>query len=79
MVVGIFESDGQVRVTSPSALFDDPFERAAVANPDQRQYDISPDGARFAMIRADPSSTDRRPLRIVIGWVEGAREALETE
>jgi serine/threonine protein kinase len=79
MVVGISESNGQVRVTSPSALFDDPFERAAVANPDQRQYDISPDGVRFAMIRADPSSTDRRPLRIVIGWVERAREALETE
>jgi len=78
MVVGFSDPDGRIRVTSPSALFDDPFERSTGANPDQRQYDISPDGTRFAMVRADPSSTDRRPLRIVIGWVQTARDALET-
>ena len=79
MVVGFSESDGQTRVTSPSALFEDSYERATGANPDQRQYDVSPDGTHFAMIRADPLSSDRRPLRIVIGWFQAARGALEDE
>jgi serine/threonine-protein kinase len=79
VAVQISESEGRIRVGSPTALFDDPFERATGANPDQRHYDVSSDGTRFAMIRPDPTSNDQRPLRIVVGWLEAALENLENE
>jgi len=77
MAAGVTESGGRLRVSSPTVLFDDPFERVTGANPDQRQYDISPDGTTFAMIRPDPTSNEHRSLRIVIGWLDTALEKLE--
>jgi serine/threonine-protein kinase len=77
MAVAVSEVAGQLSVSTPSALFEDPFERSTGANPDQRHYDVSPDGTRFAMIRPDPTSNDQRPLRIVIDWLAAASAALE--
>ena len=76
---GVTESSGSLRVSSPTPLFDDQFERVTGANPDQRQYDISPAGDVFAMIRPDPRANEQRPLRVVIGWLEAALESLEDE
>jgi serine/threonine-protein kinase len=77
MAAAVSEADGRLRVGSPTALFEDPFERSTGVTPDQPFYDVSPDGTRFAMIRPDPSSNDQRPLRIVIDWFEAATSALE--
>jgi len=77
MAAVVTESGGRLSVSPPTVLFDDPFERVSGANPDQRQYDISPDGTTFAMIRPDPTSNEHRPLRVVIGWVGTALEKLE--
>jgi hypothetical protein len=78
-VAGVTESSGSLRVSSPTALFDDEFEMVTEANPDQRMYDISPAGDVFAMIRPDPMANDQRPLRVVIDWLEAALENLEAE
>jgi Tol biopolymer transport system component len=76
---GVTESSGSLRVSTPTPLFDDQFERVTGANPDQRQYDISPAGDVFAMIRPDPRANEQRPLRVVIDWLEAALESLEDE
>jgi hypothetical protein len=76
---GVTDSSGSIRVSSPTPLFEDRFDRVTGANPDQRQYDISPAGDVFAMIRPDPRASEQRPLRVVIGWLEAALESLEDE
>jgi len=79
MAVAVSEAAGNLSVSTPSALFEDSFQRATGANPDQRHYDISPDGNRFAMIRPDPTSNDQRPLRILVDWHAAAIAGLEDQ
>lgn len=45
-----------------------------------RNYDISPDGSRFAMVKRGkdtPASTE--PLRVVLNWAEELKRASELE
>ena len=77
LAVAVSDAGGSLSISAPSILFEDPFERSTGANPDQRHYDISPDGTRFAMIRPDPTSNDQRHLRIVIDWLAAAIEVME--
>ncbi len=62
------------RAGQPRALFDDAWERdggggGAIAN-----YDVTPDGQRFLMVRRDTAT--RGELVVVINWVEELRRLL---
>ena len=47
----------------PSVLFEGPYRLG------RREYDVSPDGQRFLMIKPRPG-TERRELVVVLNWVE---------
>jgi serine/threonine-protein kinase len=77
MAVEVSEPDGWIRAGYPRELFDDVFEVSSPATPDQINYDISPDGSLFAMVRPDPEAGDARPLRMVVGWVDAMLKELD--
>jgi serine/threonine-protein kinase len=56
--------------TAPTKLFDGPY--GAIANQSGRTYDISPDGERFLMIKAESSDEAGAPASIVVvqNWGE---------
>ncbi|HEU5249536.1 MAG TPA: hypothetical protein VFW15_06065, partial [Thermoanaerobaculia bacterium] len=64
----------------PSGSFGKPiqvFDRSGLyseANLERRLYDVSPDGARFVMLRAIPAGAPPQ-LRVLTGWTEIARRA----
>jgi hypothetical protein len=55
------------------------YEISSGATPDQVNYDVSPNGSVFSMIRTDPEAGDTRPLRMVVGWLQKTMEKLEQE
>ena len=65
---------GKPTFTAPSDLFD---TAAYFFGGVGRNYDISPDGRRFVMVKRSgdaPSSTE--PLRVVLNWAEDVRRAV---
>ncbi len=59
---------------TPSVLFEGDYERDPFSN-DARNYDISPDGSRFLMIRRE-AHRDRpqQQLNIVVNWLEELKQ-----
>jgi hypothetical protein len=65
MAVDVSIKNGAPAFTSPQRLFDDRYlfgQSASIAN-----YDISPDGQRFVMVKGEPGSSR---LNIVLNWFE---------
>jgi hypothetical protein len=62
MAVRVETKDGTFRAATPEALFTGPFETGSP------QFDVSPDGASFVMVEADP---DARPtqVHVVTNWL----------
>jgi hypothetical protein len=56
---------------TPVVLFEGKYERDPYGN-DARNYDVSPDGARFLMIRREVESDrpQQQQLNIVLNWFE---------
>ncbi len=79
MVVEVKKADGKFRTNTPMVLFDDPSETTTQATPDQRNYDISPDGTQFVMIHGQPKSAENEPLKIVVGWLQAVERDLEPQ
>ncbi len=72
MVVA-YRSDGETFVAeTPRQLFEGRFEGAIFSN-----YDISPAGDRFIMIRSDSNAP--REIHVVLNWFEELRRLVPTE
>jgi hypothetical protein len=63
------ESAATFRPGRPRLLFTAPFQREIFPN-----YDVAPDGERFLIVEREPD----RPLRLVAGWIDEVRRALDT-
>ena len=56
---------------SPQVLFEGPYVLSAV---DERNYDVTPDGQRFLMVRAAEQSESTARLNVVLNWHEELKE-----
>jgi Tol biopolymer transport system component len=54
----------------PRQLFEAAFHPGSAGSPG---YDVSSDGTRFLMLRPAASDTERRELRVALGWGEGLK------
>ena len=63
------EAEPELRVARWDTLFTTTHERSG----DEAQFDVSPDGARFVMLRR---VRDPRPPVVVLGWLAEVRETL---
>ena len=66
------ETSAEFRAGKPRQLFEEPFAADIFPN-----YDISPAGDRFVMIRTDSSAP--REIRVVLNWFEELRRLVPTE
>ena len=75
MVVSV-SGASDLRLGTPSVLFEGHYE-VDPFGPDARNYDVSPDGSRFLMIRREVDrDRPQQQLNIVVNWfevLEGAR------
>jgi len=60
MAVRILQTEPALQISAPVALFDDRYE--------PRSFDISPDGARFVMIRRAADAPPPR-LHVIVNWL----------
>ena len=73
MVVSV-SSTADLRLGTPSVLFEGHYERDPFGN-DARDYDVSPDGSRFLMIRREVDrDRPQQQLNVVVNWFEELRE-----
>ena len=57
-----------------------PFYRAGEGGPSSRQYDVSPDGQRFLMLKAEQKDTDAITLiNVVQNWFEELKRLVPTK
>ena len=56
---------------SPQVLFEGPYVLSAA---DERNYDVTPDGQRFLMVRAAEQSESTARLNVVLNWHEELKE-----
>jgi hypothetical protein len=63
--------DPTLRVGKPRLLFRGPF-----ANIQGKNYDVTPDGRRFLMVRTDPQVAPR-DITVVLNWMDDLRKRLE--
>jgi hypothetical protein len=66
-----------LRIGEPRVLFDGSYENIAPGNP-LANYDVTPDGQRFLMVRAtgadDEAGSPRPEIHIVLDWFDELRE-----
>ena len=73
MVVSV-SGASDLRLGTPSVLFEGHYE-VDPFGPDARNYDVSPDGSRFLMIRREVDrDRPQQQLNIVVNWFEVLRE-----
>ncbi len=74
MMVVAVSGTSDLRLGTPSVLFEGHYERDPFG-PDARNYDVSPDGSRFLMIRREVDrDRPQQQLNIVVNWFEELRE-----
>ena len=65
MMAVAIETEPAFSPGNPTRLFEDPYLRGF-----RREYDISPDGQRFLMIKEGSSNDAPRELHVVLNWFE---------
>ena len=60
--------------TTPRVLFEDPYEPGQGFRPN---YDVTPDGQRFVMVRAAQGS-DQAQINVVLNWFEELKRLAPT-
>ena len=69
MAVRILQTEPELQISAPVALFDDRYE--------PQSFDISPDGARFVMMRrADDAPPPR--LHVIVNWLPELEKLVST-
>jgi hypothetical protein len=74
MVVDI-ESRAGFAAGVPRMLFEQPYLGPNFDNPN---YDVSPDGQRFLMLKEIEEQTTQRELRMVLNWGEEVKRRIPT-
>jgi len=61
---------GPFRAGTPKMLFEGRFEWPGPQAPSARAWDVSPDGQRFLMVKAEQKETGPSRLHVVTDWFE---------
>ncbi|MGH9811936.1 MAG: protein kinase domain-containing protein [Candidatus Acidiferrales bacterium] len=71
-MMGVAVSPGPaLQVGAPQLLFEGPFNRGGI-NPGYAEYDVSPDGQRFLMIRSEQEGGATQ-MTVVLNWLDSLR------
>ena len=62
-------------LSNPRVLFERPYVLATVPI---SNYDVSPDGRRFLMVKGDEQSTTASQINIVLNWFEELKRRVPT-
>ena len=65
MMAAAVRTRPSLAATPPRQLFEAAFETGSAGSP---AYDVSKDGMRFLMLRSAAADSERRELRVVLGW-----------
>jgi hypothetical protein len=70
-----FDTQPSFSAGKPRMLFQGPFAHAARANPD---YDVSPDGQKFLMLKANEQAQAPVQINVVLNWFEELKRKVPT-
>jgi hypothetical protein len=62
-------TEGLFDAGAPVPLFEGPYEPDRSTAMGHTNYDVTPDGRRFLMVRSGPEDADRQ-IRVVLNWAE---------
>ena len=71
------ETDPDFAPGNPVPLFDGPYRMSVP--PESRQFDISPDGVRFLMVKENSTTNDQLVILLVQNWFEELTRLVPTE
>jgi serine/threonine-protein kinase len=75
MMAATVETEPVFRAGAPQVLFEGRY--AVDAGPNARNYDISPDGQRFLMIKEE--QTERGQINVILNWFEELKRLVPTD
>jgi hypothetical protein len=77
MMAVAIETKATFAAAKPKLLFEGHYEAGLYAF--QRNYDISPDGQRFLMIKASEQESAARQINVVLNWFEELKGRVPSE
>jgi eukaryotic-like serine/threonine-protein kinase len=78
MMAVTVETKATFAAAKPKLLFEGPYERGSLVFSFEPNYDVSPDGQRFLMVKASAQESSPPQINIVLNWFEDLKRRVPT-